>query len=388
MTMSACLTELEPPERGAELPGSWRLRTTTSDADHRLEELEFLPTAGQVSTPPVVRLPSDRGRSCPPLPELRPRPLGDRSQVSGGLDVMGTERLVRAGSPVLEQLSQDLAPTRIRVVLADDPDEVLERHSGTTSVSAPISDPCTGRVLGVLALVCSAEDANELMLPLAIRAAREIEARLADDTRVVQRAALQQFLRQRRRVRGPLVLLSGSTMLTNAAADRVVEPGDEEVLRDCARRLSGASHKSTDVLLSSGAPIAVDFEPVRDGGVMIGSLLRLRPGSSAASGSGRRRPYGWESLTESEHGVIELVAQGLTNRQVADRLFISPYTVDFHLRSVFRKLAVKSRVELTRLALEHARNQAEATPIPLSEHRRATHQRGRTRSPRLSEARP
>ena len=56
----------------------------------------------------------------------------------------------------------------------------------------------------------------------------------------------------------------------------------------------------------------------------------------------------------TEHGVIDLVAQGLTNRRVADRLFVSPYTVDFHLRSVFRKLGVKSRVELTRLALEHA----------------------------------
>jgi DNA-binding CsgD family transcriptional regulator len=386
--MSACLTELEPPKRGAGLPGSWRLRTTTSDAGHRLQELESLPPAGQVPPPPVVRFPGDRGRSCPPPPELRPRPLGYRSQISGGLDSMGTERLVRAGRPLLEQLSQDLAPTRIGVVLADDRDQVLERHSGTTSVDAPISDPCTGRVLGVLALVCSAEDANELMLPLAIRAAREIEGRLADDTRVVRRAALQQFLRQRRRVRGPLVLLSGSTMLTNDAADRVVEPDDEEVLWDCARRLSVASHKSTEVLLGSGAALAVDFEPVLEGGVVIGSLLRLRPGAPAESGSGRRLPYGWESLTESEHAVIELVAQGLTNRKVADRLFVSPYTVDFHLRSVFRKLAVKSRVELTRLALEHARNRAEATPIPLTAHRRTTHERGRTRSQRLSEALP
>jgi DNA-binding CsgD family transcriptional regulator len=258
-------------------------------------------------------------------------------------------------------------------VLANDRDQVLERYSGTTSVNASISDPCTPRVLGVLALVCPAEDANELMLPLATRAAREIEARLADDTRVVERAALQQFLRQRRRVPGPLVLLSGSTMLTNAAADRLVEPGDEEVLWDCARRLSVASHKSTEVLLSTGVAAAVDFEPALEGGVMIGSLLRLRPRAPASSGSGRPRPCGWESLTGSEHGVIELVAQGLTNRQVADRLFVSPYTVDFHLRSVFRKLAVKSRVELTRLALEHARNRPEAAPIRLTTHPRATH---------------
>jgi DNA-binding CsgD family transcriptional regulator len=270
---------------------------------------------------------------------------------------------------VLDQLSEDLAPTRMGVVLADDRGQVLARrgssiitgdeHSadasaGITSVKALISDPCTGRVLGAIALVCSAEDASDLMLPLAARAARDIEARLADDARVIERAALQQFLRQRRRVRGPLVLLSGSTMLTNAAADRVVEPEDEEALWDCARRLSVASHKSTQIVLNSGAAVAADFETVLDGGVIIGSLLRLHPTGPAAYGAGRRRPHGWASLTVTEHGVIDLVAQGLTNRRVADRLFVSPYTVDFHLRSVFRKLGVKSRVELTRLALEHA----------------------------------
>jgi DNA-binding CsgD family transcriptional regulator len=223
------------------------------------------------------------------------------------------------------------------------------------------------------------------MLPLATRAARDLEARLADDARVLERAALQQFLRQRRRVRGPLVLLSGSTMLTNTAADRVVDLEDEEALWDCARRLSVAGHKSTQILLSSGTVVTVDFEPVLDGGVMIGSLLRLRPEAADASGSDRRRRDGWASLTETEHGVIDLVAQGLTNRQAADHLFVSPYTVDFHLRSVFRKLGVKSRVELTRLALEHAGDRGEAMPIPLTTERQATHERGRARTPRLSD---
>ena len=54
----------------------------------------------------------------------------------------------------------------------------------------------------------------------------------------------------------------------------------------------------------------------------------------------------WESLTASERQVARAVGQGLTNREVADRLFCSPYTVDSHLRSIFRKLAVTSRVSL------------------------------------------
>ena len=66
-----------------------------------------------------------------------------------------------------------------------------------------------------------------------------------------------------------------------------------------------------------------------------------------------RPALGWESLTDTELNVTSLVRQGLTNRATAGRLLMSPYTVDSHLRSIFRKLDVNSRVELTRVALEH-----------------------------------
>ncbi|MGY1825909.1 MULTISPECIES: AAA family ATPase [unclassified Blastococcus] len=57
-------------------------------------------------------------------------------------------------------------------------------------------------------------------------------------------------------------------------------------------------------------------------------------------------------LTAQERQVAALVRQGLSNRDVAARLFVSPRTVDFHLRNVFSKLGVASRAELTALALE------------------------------------
>jgi DNA-binding CsgD family transcriptional regulator len=47
------------------------------------------------------------------------------------------------------------------------------------------------------------------------------------------------------------------------------------------------------------------------------------------------------------------VADGLTNRAVARQLFLSSHTVSMHLRHVFVKLAINSRVELTRLAVDH-----------------------------------
>jgi DNA-binding CsgD family transcriptional regulator len=67
---------------------------------------------------------------------------------------------------------------------------------------------------------------------------------------------------------------------------------------------------------------------------------------------------GWDSLTEAEQRVAGLVAEGLTNVEVAKRVFLSRHTVDSHLRQMFRKLGVRSRVELTRLVLENSHESA------------------------------
>ncbi len=58
------------------------------------------------------------------------------------------------------------------------------------------------------------------------------------------------------------------------------------------------------------------------------------------------------ALTAQESQVASFVASGLSNREVATKLFLSPRTIDFHLRNVFAKTGISSRIELTLLELD------------------------------------
>lgn len=74
-----------------------------------------------------------------------------------------------------------------------------------------------------------------------------------------------------------------------------------------------------------------------------------RPRATAAAHPAARqapRTADWSLLSERELEIAELVGQALTNRQIATRLGRSPHTVNYHLRQIFRKLGLASRVEL------------------------------------------
>jgi DNA-binding CsgD family transcriptional regulator len=78
--------------------------------------------------------------------------------------------------------------------------------------------------------------------------------------------------------------------------------------------------------------------------------VRLQPGRRSG-----RPAFGWGSLTETEQHIAHLVADGLTNRQIASHMFLSSHTVAFHLRRTFCKLDVVSRAQLAGLAASKAR---------------------------------
>jgi len=73
-------------------------------------------------------------------------------------------------------------------------------------------------------------------------------------------------------------------------------------------------------------------------------------GAPAQSGAAQDKlPDKFSLLTERERQVAALAGMGKTNRQIANQMFLSRHTVNFHLRHVYRKLDIRSRVELALL---------------------------------------
>jgi DNA-binding CsgD family transcriptional regulator len=67
-----------------------------------------------------------------------------------------------------------------------------------------------------------------------------------------------------------------------------------------------------------------------------------------------RPTFGWDSLSESERRVADLVARGHSNKEIGEQLYMSHRTVASHLYRIFPKLGLRSRVELAALVIERS----------------------------------
>jgi DNA-binding CsgD family transcriptional regulator len=97
------------------------------------------------------------------------------------------------------------------------------------------------------------------------------------------------------------------------------------------------------------------FRAALDGFEQLGAepwAERARTELRASGETARRRdPSTMAQLTPQELQIARLVAEGLSNKEVAAQLFLSPRTIDAHLRSVFSKLDISSRTQLARIPL-------------------------------------
>ncbi|WP_256098087.1 helix-turn-helix transcriptional regulator [Streptomyces sp. MnatMP-M17] len=131
-------------------------------------------------------------------------------------------------------------------------------------------------------------------------------------------------------------------------------PGLEPRGQHPARLLAPAGEPGASTARAA-APVTKPEEAVRP--------AKAQREETADAGAELRPQAGWEQLTDRQRTVVELAVQGLTNRQIAERIFVSPHTVNYHLRKIYRALSVSSRIDLFRLAHNHAT----AAGVPLAE---------------------
>lgn len=142
-----------------------------------------------------------------------------------------------------------------------------------------------------------------------------------------------------------------SEPLLNRAAgdlvDRLVD-GEDVLYRTAARPgdAEAAFSRTTPVHLKDGrsAVVRSRTRPTAPGSDVAVSVFDLDDPSFTLRG-----PL-WSALSPREREVAELVVAGLTDREIAERLVLSPHTVRHHVKRIYQKLHVRSRVELTRLA--------------------------------------
>ena len=111
----------------------------------------------------------------------------------------------------------------------------------------------------------------------------------------------------------------------------------------------GAALRRANQRVAAREPLRQALELSHRGGAT--ALCERARAELSASGARPRRAMlsGLESLTPSERRVAEVAATGLTTRRISETLFVSPKTVEFHLRHIYQKLDISSRAELTKL---------------------------------------
>ncbi len=132
------------------------------------------------------------------------------------------------------------------------------------------------------------------------------------------------------------------------------------VFGDESRLINALQSGATGYVLKgcSGAELIEAIEQIREGGAPISPLLarmllkQFRPSDRSALAGDLPSDLELPVLSDREHEVLRLVAQGYVNKEIAFRLGIGPATVSTHIKNLYKKLAVHTRVQVVRVAQE------------------------------------
>jgi sigma-54 dependent transcriptional regulator, acetoin dehydrogenase operon transcriptional activator AcoR len=152
-------------------------------------------------------------------------------------------------------------------------------ESEATTAGAPVRDPVTGRLVGLLNVNCPYQLTNGLMLPYITELASSIEARLAAESPLADRALVEEFLRACSRCPGPVVAVSRELFLANAAALALLDGADHELLWQwaCDAPARDGEHAAR-LRLTSGRALTARLRTVT-GAPRRSALVTLAPGT-------------------------------------------------------------------------------------------------------------
>lgn len=171
------------------------------------------------------------------------------------------------------------------------------------------------------------------------------EELITEELRLAEEFKLPRVIGHALRARSGLLDRSARIVTLEAALEIHEQHGTpldlSETLLDFGRALRQSGNR-----LESRAPLKRAMELAHRHGAF--AIARCARDELLASGAKPRRAYatGLHGLTPTELRIAEMVAQGLTNREVGESLFLAKSTVAWHLRHVFQKLGVESRAEL------------------------------------------
>ncbi len=237
------------------------------------------------------------------------------------------DRLMQAARPAMDRLAIDLAHTDVSVVLSDARGRVVARHSPPSRVEE-LAELCLNPgyawrldTAGTTALGIATRSRHPVVVDGpdhfmdALAALTTASAPIQDTTTA--------------RLLGVLTLVCPAT-----SAHALLLP----VARQAAREIEG------HVVDATTAPQRLLHE----------EFLRARRHADDRYPRSSRPSFGWDGLTDTERSLAFLIADGLTNKEAGARLFVSRHTIDSHLRHIFRKLGINSRVDLARIAAMQA----------------------------------